>query len=183
MERIEATTEKKRKRDIPSFLLRPTALATVFIVVMAIKLQTPMKVYIAVDAVFKKMVSYQVGLQRVEGGGTRPLSHGGTMGEHGGERDMHHERNVERNRGGGVRMRDLNDSNATLSENDFNTGQFNRANYRTYEVFTIFHYLLFSFFFPPLVLALHRNKLMFKRTKCWYKKGISSCLVNITGRI
>lgn len=48
---------KQRKESIktfPPFLLRLSALEVVTIVVMFIKLQTPMKVYIAVIAILKK---------------------------------------------------------------------------------------------------------------------------------
>lgn len=57
-ERLEADGQKpkkpkkpKKKKTFPSFLQRLLALEAVVIVVMVIKLQTPMKVYIAVIAI------------------------------------------------------------------------------------------------------------------------------------
>lgn len=49
--RTQRTKSQRKKKTFPSFLLRLLALEAVVIVVMVIKLQTPMKVYIAVIAI------------------------------------------------------------------------------------------------------------------------------------
>lgn len=51
MAKNEEENKPKKKKTFPSFLLRLLALEAVVIVVMVIKLQTPMKVYIAVIAI------------------------------------------------------------------------------------------------------------------------------------
>lgn len=78
-----------------------------------------------------------------------------------------------------------NRKNATQSEKWLTPDKKNLANFKRTK-FTIIHIRWFSssFFFclfSPLVLALYRNKSLFKKTKCC-TKGIS-CPVNITHRI
>lgn len=169
----------QRRQNALLFLLTLLAQNAVVVFVMIIKLQRPMKVYIAVIAISKNMVYFQVDskYKRSEGKGTGPCS-AVIMGEtwHRGHAQQCREEEHEA-RKNGCKMNDFATIKTPHDQKMTNTGQNNQANFKHTNV-TIILICLVLFF--PLVWHFIGTNLCSKRLNVVQKV---SCLINITGRI